>query len=60
MIKNIVKPKRLTIGPLLQVYGGHVTLKVELLTKSLVAEVAREGPLFVVHQPHVPVQLVLQ
>ena len=41
-------------------YGGHVTLKVKLLPESLVAEVAWEGPLFVVHQPHVPVQLVLQ
>ena len=41
-------------------YCGHVTLKVKLLSKSFVAEVAREGSLFVVHQPHVSVQFVLQ
>ena len=52
--------KSLTIWSLLHVYCSHVTFKMKLLTESFVAEVAREGTLFVVHQPHMSVQFVLQ
>ena len=47
---------QLTKWPFLHVHTGHVDFKVDLLSKSLVAEVARVRSLFKVHRPHMFVQ----
>ena len=48
--------KVITIRPLLQVDAADVDIQVDLLAEPLVAEVAGEGPLLVVHQTLVLVQ----